>query len=113
MREDLSKVCLQLWTTDAEGAGSEVIPIPDPAASGGAGIRLLLKEAQALDPKLRKISDAMVVALDPAFSRASKTGEPKEQSRLSNVFLDHYRLAPTDGVVEFKVLSLSPHCGCP
>ena len=112
MRDDLSKVCMQLWETDAEGSGSEVIPIPDPAAAGGAGIRLLLKEGQARDPKLRKILEARVAALDPAYSRARKTGEPKEQSRLSSVFLDHYRLALRMECWSFRSFSLSPRCGC-
>ena len=105
MRESLSEQCQALWRRDAEGVGQEVVSIPDPGETeGGKGIRLLLKEAQRSDVKLKKILDVKVAMLDPAFARTRKTGEPKEAVRLSSLYTDSYRLAPTDGVLEFRAI---------
>ena len=56
------------------------------------------------DFKLKRILDLKTAALDPSFARSRKTGDPKEQARLSSLYADKYRLAPTDGVLEFHVI---------
>ena len=102
MREELSQSCRSLWKIDAFGEGEETIPLPDPAGGEGKGIRLLLREAQYQDPKIKKLIYLKKAANDPAYARSRKTKESKEPVRISNLYTDNFRLAPTDGVLEYQ-----------
>ena len=103
LREDLSGECNALWHRDAAGEGSTPLELPDsavPKADGQAeSVRARLKECQAADASLGPILRAKLEELDPKRA-ASRKGD----SRANRLVTDQYRLAPTDGVLEYKVV---------
>ena len=86
------------------GGGSAAIPFQSVGGLTAQGLRATLRKAQRSDPTLKAIVMQKVAELDPEAAKKRRTGESKAAGPLRPLEAREYRLAPVDGVLEFKIV---------
>ena len=106
------EVCREAWHKDAKGEGTEALPLPVPPRTLPHGVtsckaRVALREVQKKDSYLAAVVRFKEVELDPYMAEKMRLGEEEQPSSITHMEAETYRLAPTDGLLEFKLILLA------
>ena len=101
VRDELTSAARAAWREDALGEGNEVLDLPPANVPEPKDVRHCLAAHQERDKTLVLIIEQIRASMDPKYEHPGR--KPNSRDRKSQLQLNHHRLNPVDGVLEFRV----------